>query len=116
MIKVSKYEFDTESQAESKINALPSDSDGYPTHKHTIVKLGNIVKQQGVYDEDGNETQAPVLSNKYHVDVLWKDIQEVDEDGSVSFSHPYGWATYAIDLDDEGMHGFMGVSYLENKL
>jgi hypothetical protein len=110
MIKVSKYEFDSESQAESKINALSEN------HKHTIVKLGNIVKQQGVYDEDGNETQAPVLSNKYHVDVLWKDIQEVDGDGNVSFSHPYGWATYAIDLDDEGMHGFMGVSYIENKL
>jgi len=116
MIKVSKYEFDSESQAESKINALPSDSDGNPTHKHTIVKLGNIVLEQGVYDENGEETQAPVLSESYHVDVLWKNIQEVDEDGNVSFAHPSGWADAAIDLDSEGMHGFMGVSYQENKL
>ena len=47
MIKVSKYEFDSEEQALSKINALPSvkDEEGndVPSHKHTIVKLGNIV-------------------------------------------------------------------------
>ena len=120
MIKVSRYEFNSQDQAESKINALPhaTDEDGnqYPTHKHTIVKLGHIVITPGEYDEDGNETTAPVLSESYHVDVLWKDIEEVDEDGNVSISHPYGWATYAIDLDNEGMHGFMGVSYQENKL
>ena len=120
MIKVSKYEFDSEEQALSKINALSSvkDEDGndVPSHKHTIVKLGYIVLEQGEYDENGEETKAPVLSDKYHVDVLWKDIQEVDEDGNVSVDHPYGWKSYAIDLDNEGMHGFMGVSYQENKL
>jgi len=116
MIKVSKYEFDSEEQALSKINALPSVDDGNPTHKHTIVKLGNIVLEQGEYDENGEETKAPVLSDKYHIDVLWKDIEETDEDGNVSVDHPYGWKSYAIDLDSEGMHGFMGVSYQENKL
>jgi len=50
------------------------------------------------------------------VDVLWKDIEETDEEGNVSVDHPYGWKSYAIDLDNEGMHGFMGVSYQENKL
>ncbi len=120
MIKVSKYEFDSEEQALGKINALPSvkDEDGkdVPSHKHTIVKLGNIVLEQGEYDEAGKETKAPVLSEKYHIDVLWKDLEETDEEGNVSVDHPHGWKTYAIDLDSEGMHGFMGVSYLENKL
>ena len=120
MIKVSKYEFNSQDQAESKINALPhaTDEDGnqYPTHKHTIVKLGNIVLEQGEYDEEGNEVTAPVLSESYHVDVLWKNIEEVDEEGNVTINHPYGWASYAIDIEDEGMHGFMGVSYQENKL
>ena len=120
MIKVSKYEFDSEEQALSKINALPSvkDEEGndVPSHKHTIVKLGNIVLEQGEYDENGEETQAPVLSESYHIDVLWKDIQVEDEDGNVSFAHPTGWADAAIDLDSEGMHGFMGVSYIENKM
>ena len=39
-----------------------------------------------------------------------------DEDCNVSFAHPSGWADAAIDIDSEGMHGFMGVSYQENKL
>ena len=73
-IYVSKYEFNSQEQAETKINALPSDDDGNPTHKHTIVKLGNIVVTEGQYDENGEETVAPVLSDSYHVDVLWKDI------------------------------------------
>ena len=120
MIKISKYEFDSEEQAKAKINALPhtTDEDGnnIPTHKHTIVELGYIVIEQGEYDEDGDQIEAPVLSDKYHVDVLWKDIEEVDEDGNVTIDHPFGWKTYSIDLDSEGMHGFMGVSYQENKM
>jgi len=119
-MKISKYEFDDEASALSKIAALPhaTDEDGndYPTHKHTIVKLGYIVLQQGVYDAEGNETQAPVLSDKYSVDVLWKDLEETDEDGNVTINHPYGWAGKALDLDDEGVHGFFGVSYQDNKM
>ncbi len=120
MIRVSKYEFNSEEQALDKINGLPSvkDEDGndIPNHKHTVVKLGKIVLEQGEYNEDGDEIKAPVLSEKYHVDVLWKDLQEVDEDGNISIDHPHGWKSYAIDLDNEGMHGFMGISYQENKM
>ena len=119
-IKISKYEFDSLDQAESKINALPSvkDEEGndVPSQKHTIGKLGNIVLEAGEYDEEGEEIKAPVLSDKYHVDVLWKNLEEVDEEGNVSVDHPYGWKSFAIDIDNEGMHGFMGVSYLENKM
>ena len=119
MIKVSKYEFASESVAQAAIDSLPHvevEGENVPNHKHTIVKLGHIVIQDGIYDENGEETQAPVLSENYHVDVLWKDIQEVDEEGNVSFAHPSGWAVVAaIDIDNEGMHGFMGVSYQENK-
>ena len=50
------------------------------------------------------------------MDVLWKNLEEVDEEGNVSVDHPYGWKSFAIDIDNEGMHGFMGVSYLENKM
>ena len=119
-IKISKYEFNDEASALSKINALPSvkDEEGndVPAHSHTIVKLGNIVIEQGEYDDKGEETKAPVLSDKYHVDVLWKNLEETDKDGNVTIDHPYGWKSFAIDLDNEGMHGFMGVSYVENKM
>jgi len=120
MIKVSKYRFDTESQAQSKIDALPSvtDEDGnnVPNHKHTVVKVAKIVLEQGEYDSEGEETKAPVYYNGYHVDCLWKDIEETDEEGNVTVDHPYGWKSYAVDPEEEGAHGFMGVLYQENKI
>ena len=109
-MKIGKYEFDSREAAQTKIDALgtATDEDGneYPTHKNTIVHLGNIVLEQGEYDEEGEETKAPVLSSKWHIDALWAD----DE------GHPYGWATKAVDLDSEGSHSFFGVSYISNKM
>lgn len=116
MIKISKYEFLDKEQAETKIQSLGTaiDEDGneYPTHKHTIVQLGYIVLQQGTYDEDGNELTAPVLSDKWHVDVLWKNLQ-ADENGIID--HPYGWKSYAIDVNDNGVHSFLGLNYNNHK-
>mgnify|MGYP006970167563 FL=1 len=122
MIKIAKYEFDSREQAEAKIDALgtATDEDGneYPTHKSTIVQLGNIVLEQGEYDEEGEETVAPILSDKWHLDVLWKEEQiksvdeeaVIDQDGNivtpevVSYDHPYGWKSYAVDIDGDGVH------------
>ena len=116
MIRIAKYALDSKEQAETKINALgtATDENGkeYPTHKHTIVQLGNIVLEQGEYDEEGNETVAPVLSDKWHVDVLWKDL-EADEDGTID--HPYGWKSYYVDIDGDGVHSFLGLSYNAHK-
>ena len=128
-MRISKYEFDSREQAETKINALgtATDENGneYPTHKSTIVQLGNIVLEQGEYDEDGEETVAPVLSDKWHLDVLWKEEQiktideeaVIDEDGNivtpevVSYDHPYGWKSYAVEIEGDGVHSFFGLSY-----
>jgi hypothetical protein len=116
MIRIAKYEFDSKEQAETKIKGLGTatdeNSNEYPTHKHTIVQLGYIVLQQGTYDEDGNELTAPVLSDKWHVDVLWKDL-EADEDGTID--HPYGWKSYYVDIDGDGVHSFLGLSYNAHK-
>jgi len=120
-MKIAKYEFDSQAQAESKIEALgvATDEDGntYPTHKHSIVKLGNIVLEQGTYDEDGEEITPPVLSDKYHVDVLWNLSDDTyDDEGNVVYAdHPYGWKTYNVDLDDNGVHSFMGLDYTKYK-
>jgi len=133
-MRISKYEFDSREQAETKINALgtATDENGneYPTHKSTIVQLGNIVLEQGEYDEDGEETVAPVLSDKWHLDVLWKEEQiktideeaVIDEDGNivtpevVSYDHPYGWKSYAVEIEGDGVHSFFGLSYESLKL
>jgi len=116
MNKIGKYEFDSLEQAESKINALgtSTDEDGntYPTHKHCVVKLGYIVLEQGEYNEEGEETKAPVLSDKYHVDVLWKGLEPIDQEAeTLQYTHPDGWADYAADVNDNGVHSFMGLDY-----
>ena len=112
MIKIAKYEFLDKEQAESKIKSLGTaqDENGneYPTHKHTIVQLGNIVLKQGEYDENGEEIVAPVISDKWHVDSLWLDL-EADEDGVID--HPYGCKSYAVDIDGNGVHSFLGLDY-----
>jgi len=116
MIRIAKYEFLDKEQAETKINALGTakDENGneYPTHKHAIVHLGNIVLEQGSYDEDGNETVAPVLSDKWHVDVLWQDL-EANEDGSID--HPQDWKMHNVNIEGNGVHSFLGLDYNSHK-
>ena len=108
-MNISKYQFDSKKQGISKIASLGSatDEDGneYPTHKHTIVTLGHIVLEQAVIDEDGEIITEAVLSEGWHLDVLWIGLTD----------HPYGWKSYNVDLTSEGSHGFAGLSYLDNK-
>ena len=115
-MKIAKYEFTSKEQAQTKIDALgvSTDENGNesPNHKHTIVSLGHIVLEQAVIDEDGEVVTEAVISEDWHVDVLWVGL-EADEDGVID--HPYGWKSYNVDLTSEGCHGFAGVSYLANK-
>jgi len=101
MIKIGKYEFVDEAQANTKIDALEEN------HPHAIVKLGHIVLEQSEIDAEGNEIKPNVLSEKYHIDVMWKGIEE----------HPYGWKSYAVGVaDGNGVHSFYGVDYQTNKM
>ena len=99
-MKIGKYEFNDKAQADSKIEALGEN------HNHTIVKLGNIVLEQAKVNDEGNIENEAVLSDKYHVDVMWIGLED----------HPYGWKSYAVDLSDNGVHSFLGVNYIENKM
>ena len=82
-----KYEFESEDQADSKISALPHDTDEdgntTPTHEHVLVKLGSLKK------------------TKYSVDALWKDLDE----------SPYGWKSYEITVKGNGVHTFSNHEY-----
>jgi hypothetical protein len=109
MHKIGKYEFDSREQAQTKIDSLgtATDEDGneYPTHKNTIVHLGNIVLEQGEYDEEGEEITAPILSDKYCVDVLWNDKEDISIED---------WSAYEVIIEGEGVHSFFGLSYSAN--
>ena len=54
-LNIGKYRFNSKEQAESKIEGLGIEQDengnNYPTHKHTITKLGYEVLEEAVYDE-----------------------------------------------------------------
>jgi hypothetical protein len=129
MIKIGKYAFNSKEQAIEKIEGLgvAQDEDGnnYPTHKHTIVELGYEVISEGVINEDGEVVEEAVFGTDYLVDVLWNaegitTIEEeavLDEEGNVivpavtSIDHPYGWKSYSVDIETEGIHSFMGLNY-----
>jgi hypothetical protein len=85
-----KYEFGSQGAATTKINALGVDEEGNPTHSHSIVRLGHIVTTKGTYDEEGNELTAPVLSDKYHVDVMWNGEPDPDWDSQMVWCAPMG--------------------------
>jgi len=89
-----KYEFGSQSAATAKINALGVDEEGNPTHRHSIARLGYIVTTPGEYDAEGNETTAPVRSDKYHVDVLWRDEPSADWDNQMVWCMPMGVHTF----------------------
>ena len=119
-MKIGKYEFKNQETAEAKIKSLgvAKDEDGneYPLHKHSIVKLGYIVLERGKYDNEGNETKAPVLSSKYHLDVAWQLEDTYSEKGGlIKAEHPYGWKSASIKTDSNGVHTFYGIDYLTHK-
>ena len=109
-MKIGKYKFDSIEDAKKKTDALgiATDEDGneYPTHKHTIVHLGNIVLEQAVIDEDGEIETEAVISEDWHVDVLWDGLED----------HPYGWKSKSVNIDGDGVHAFFGLSYQSLKI
>ena len=116
---VKKYEFPNEAKADEYIRDLgvAKDENGneYPTHKNGIVKLGFITLEHGEYDDEGNETKAPVLADKYSVDVFWRDSvrpidPETEEEGSLPLD---AWTDYEIVLNNEGVHSFYGLKYIQ---
>ena len=99
-MNIAKYEFTSKEQAQTKIDALNKEP-----NNHTIVNLGHIVLEQAVIDEDGEIITEAILSEGWCIDAIWVGLTD----------HPYGWKSYDVDLPNEGLHGFAGVSYLANK-
>ena len=89
-----KYQFGSKGAATTKINALGLDEEGNPTHKHAIVHLGNIVVTPAEIDEDGNIVTEAVLSDTYHIDVLWDGEPNPDWDNQMVWCPPMGLHTF----------------------
>lgn len=107
-LNIAKYAFSSREQFLDKLDALHTlneEGDSVPNFKFSVVQLGNIVLEAAVLDEEGEVESEAVMSEMWHVDAVW-----FEQD-----SHPYGWATYKVELDSEGMHGFAGLNYLDHK-
>jgi hypothetical protein len=101
-----KYEFNSKEQAETKIAGLPHITDdvtgeSYLEANHTIVKLGYLWIEEPTFDAEGELLTEGVASDKYSVDVLWQDLE----------SSPYGWASYEITVEGNGVHTFLGRNF-----
>jgi len=108
-MKIGKYQFNSKEVADLKIRALgvSIDDEGneYPTHNHSVVKLGNIILSEAEFDSNNKEIKAPIFSDKYHVDILWNGLN----------NHPFGWKSASINISHNGVHCFCGLDYQKNK-
>jgi hypothetical protein len=75
-----RYEFNDKEQAEDKIAKLEGVNAAF-------IKLNKFVITEGAYDSEGVEITAPILSEGYAVDVLWRDLD----------ASPYGWKSYEVE-------------------
>lgn len=75
-----RYEFNDKEQAESKILAQGEDVNA------AFIRLEKFVMTEGTYDEEGVEITAPIFSEGYALDVLWRDLD----------ASPYGWKSYEV--------------------
>ena len=91
-----KYEFASEQEAKDKIATLNDEA-------FVVVELGFIMTKEGKYDDEGNEIKAPKFSNKYSVDIFWKDLE------------PDGWKGKKIKLNGlANSHNFYGIEYQDD--
>ena len=100
-MKLRKYAFSTSqwATAKAKIELTNEEGEAYydPSKVVAVVELGNLVTTPAVYDEEGNETTPATYSDKYSVDILWKD-----EPLTTSFS------TYEVWCAPMGVHAMGG--------
>ena len=76
-----RYEFNDKAQADTKIEALGEDVNA------AFIRLNKFVMTEGTYDSEGAEITAPVLSEGYALDVLWRDLDK----------SPYGWKSFEVE-------------------
>ena len=103
-MKFRKYEF-TNTQWTTQKSKIWNEETGY-TNCH-VVELGNLVTTPGVYDAEGNQVTAPVLSSKFSVDILWTAEPEISFTQYEVWPEPCGIHTFA------GLEGLYEQDYKE---
>ncbi len=97
---VGKYEFESSEIAGEEIEKILE-----LNIKCDIVQLGYILISAGKYKRTHKgelvAKREPVYSDKYHVDVLWRELDEC----------PKEWNDFSVNVEGEGSHSFAGIKY-----
>ena len=113
-MKVKKYEYKSKSDVDKAIKKLShfTEENGveHPTHKNSVVLLGHIVKEKAEFNDEGEQTKAPVYAAKYSVDVLWHESVKPENDPEKKLDLE-NWKDDEIFLDGQGVNEFMGIKY-----
>lgn len=108
-MNIGKYKFNSKEQAQEKIEDLGSaiDEDGniYKTHNHFAKEIGFEVLSNAVVNDLGEVIEDAIIGECYLVDVIWQGLDD----------HPADWLEYSVEVPNEGIHGFLGLSYQELK-
>lgn len=82
-----RYEFNDEEQYLEKVGNFDRGEEGQILVNAEFIPLGFLTLEEAILNEDEDIVQDAVISEKYAVDVLWKDLEE----------SPYGWKTYEVE-------------------
>ena len=107
-LNVGKYAFQSKEQFNEKIESLHTineEGDKIPDSKFAVVEIGLLEETALTFDEDGEELTPSIMGTDYHCDMAWYGLED----------HPYGWKSYSVEIESEGVHAFAGVSYQSHK-
>ncbi len=108
-MNIGKYKFNSKEQAQEKIEdlgvAIDEDGNVYKTHSHLVKELGYEVLSKAIINDLGDILKPTVFGECYLVDVLWQGLE----------NHPAEWVDYAVNVTNQGVHGFLGLCYQELK-
>ena len=107
-LNIGKYAFNSKEQFNDKIESLHTinaEGESIPDSKFAVVEIGLLEETAPTFNEDGEELTPSIMGTDYHCDMAWYGLDD----------HPYGWKSYSVEIESEGVHSFAGVNYQENK-
>ena len=117
---VGKYKFSNKNEFDFAFNTIHLiDEDGLKTPKFRFSKPCRVLIpiNKNTYDSDFNIVNEATFEDGYNVDICWFFENKFTEKGIlIPVEHPVEWKKYALNITNEGHHGYSGVKYLENKI
>jgi hypothetical protein len=113
-MKFLKYEFDPKQwdklKSEIQISFLGLDDKKSIGYNHelieSVVEIGHIMTKPPVLDEEMNMINPPVISDKYSVDILWKDQELPSFESFKIWCEPIGIHSFGASIDADYIEAF----------